>query len=374
MRNIYIQLAEINPGTPGLVLATVTGSKGSTPQKAGSSALFSNDKLIAGTVGGGIVENRIREYAGISAAQKSSAIINFSLDNDIEASEEAVCGGIISILVDAEPLSHQDVFIALARSLKQGHGGVLVTKVTAWNESLVNIRRYWTAGEELPLPEDFREPVMREVGNILARKTAAVFREVEIPVAGEDQPAVFLLEPVLPFPRLIIAGAGHVGKALSHQGRLLGFEVTVIDDREEYANSTNLPDADNIIVKNIGEAMSEVARDSDTYIAIVTRGHSHDADALRACIGSDVAYIGMMGSRSKVAAMHREFVSKNYATEEQWNKVYAPIGLEIGSQTVEEIAVSIAAQLVECRQQAIGTDPPQADRGSSIKHQAFSGQ
>lgn len=350
MKNIYIQIAELKQNLPGLVLATVTGTKGSTPQKPGSSALFRNDKLMTGTVGGGIVENRIREYSAISAAKKASAILHFSLDNDIEAAEEAVCGGTISILVDAEPLSHSEAFMDMARSLKEGHGGVLVTRVSPWNESLVNIRRYWTTGGEIPLPDNFREPVMREVENILSRKALAIFRELEIPVPGEDQPVVFFLEPVLPLPRLIIAGAGHIGKALSHQGRLLGFEVTVIDDREEYANSSNLPDADNIIVSDIGKAMGGVVKNGETYIAIVTRGHSHDADALRACIGTDAAYVGMMGSRSKVAAMHREFISKKYATEEQWEKLCTPIGLEIGSQTVEEIAVSIAAQLVQYRQ------------------------
>jgi xanthine dehydrogenase accessory factor len=349
MRNIYIQLAEIKPNTPGLVLATVIGTRGSTPQKPGSSALFRNDKLLSGTIGGGIVENRIREYAEISSAKKASACLHFSLENEIEALEEAVCGGTISILVDSEPLSHQDVFRALAQSLREGHGGVLVTKVTAWNESLVNIRRYWTTGDELPLPDKFRSTIMREVSNILSRKASAVFREIEIPIPGEEQPALFFLESVLPLPRLVIAGAGHIGKALSHQGKLLGFEVTVIDDREEYANPANLPDADNIIVRNIGEAMREISKDSTTYIAIVTRGHSHDADALKACIGCDVAYIGMMGSRSKVAAMHQEFISKKWITEEQWEKVCTPIGLEIGSQTVEEIAVSIAAQLVQYR-------------------------
>jgi xanthine dehydrogenase accessory factor len=150
----------------------------------------------------------------------------------------------------------------------------------------------------------------------------------------------------VPLPRLVIAGAGHIGRALSHLGRLLDFEVTVIDDRKEYANPVNLPDADHIIVKDIGEAMQEEKKDNNTYIAIVTRGHNHDADALRPCIGSPAAYIGMMGSKKKVAKMHEEFIKNKWATEEKWQKICTPIGLEIGSKTIEEIAVSIAAQLV----------------------------
>ena len=157
------------------------------------------------------------------------------------------------------------------------------------------------------------------------------------------------MESVFPLPQLVIAGAGHIGKALSHLGNMLGFEVTVIDDRPEYANSENLPDASCIIVKDIGEAMQEIRKNDDTYVVIVTRGHKDDAAALRPCIGSALAYTGMIGSRKKIAAMRENFIEKGWATSEQWDTIYAPVGLDIKSQTVEEIAVSIAAQLVLVR-------------------------
>jgi xanthine dehydrogenase accessory factor len=130
---------------------------------------------------------------------------------------------------------------------------------------------------------------------------------------------------------------------------MLDFEVIVIDDRREFANPDNLPDADHIIVKNIGEAMEVIEKTADTYIVIVTRGHKDDGVALKPCIGSDVAYVGMIGSKGKVAKMHSEFIRQGWATEEQWNRIYTPIGLDIKSKTVEEIAVSIAAQLVLVR-------------------------
>jgi xanthine dehydrogenase accessory factor len=123
----------------------------------------------------------------------------------------------------------------------------------------------------------------------------------------------------------------------------------VIDDRNEFANKGNLPDADHIIVRDIGEAMQEIEKNSNTYIVIVTRGHSNDAEALKPCLGSDARYIGMIGSRAKTAKLHNNFVRNNWATEEQWSRIFTPIGLEIGSKTVEEIAISIAAQLVLVR-------------------------
>jgi xanthine dehydrogenase accessory factor len=150
-------------------------------------------------------------------------------------------------------------------------------------------------------------------------------------------------------PKLVIAGAGHVGKALSHLGRLLDFEVTVIDDRPEYANPANIPDADHLIVQDIGKAMRELDRGPDTYIVIVTRGHHHDGEALKPLIGSGAAYVGMIGSLHKVGVMKKRFLGEGWSTPEHWEEVYAPVGLAIGSQTVQEIAISIAAQLVAVR-------------------------
>ena len=125
--------------------------------------------------------------------------------------------------------------------------------------------------------------------------------------------------------------------------------MTVIDDRAEYANSNNLPDAEHIIVRDIGEAIGEIGNYADTYFVIVTRGHKDDANALRSCLGKKSAYIGMIGSRTKVSQVHDRFIENGWATEEQWAAIHTPIGLEINSQTVEEIAISIAAELVLVR-------------------------
>jgi xanthine dehydrogenase accessory factor len=104
--------------------------------------------------------------------------------------------------------------------------------------------------------------------------------------------------------------------------------------------------------------MQEVKKVKDTYVVIVTRGHKDDAAALKPCIGSDLAYIGMIGSRNKITTMRMNFIEKGWASVEQWAKIYAPVGLDIKSQTVEEIAVSIAAQLVlirNSRKQRVGS-------------------
>ena len=354
MKNIYSKIVESGMRTRGLVLATVTGTSGSTPQKPGSSALFAEGKLIAGTVGGGVIENRTAIYASGCVEAKESALLHYSLDKETTDREEAVCGGTITILADSDPLAHMSVFREMGQSIGDGVPGVLVTRVVPWNNTHVMIKRCWSTGYgALKIPGEAGEKIMTEIRNSIASGNRAGYRELDVVIPGERQGAKIFLEPVLPLPRLVIAGAGHIGRAVSHQGRLLGFEVTVIDDRQEFANSDNLPDADNIIVKDIGSAMRDIQCDRDTFIVIVTRGHSHDADALKPCIGAPAAYVGMMGSSVKVAKMHREFVEKGWATEGQWQKICTPIGVEIGSKTIEEIAVSIAAELVQARNETM---------------------
>ena len=167
------------------------------------------------------------------------------------------------------------------------------------------------------------------------------------------------VEPARPIPQLVITGAGHVGRVLARSGRLLDFEVTVIDDRPEFVNSTNIPDADHCVVGDIGDSMGRLEIRPDTYIVIVNRGHRGDADALRQCIGSDAAYIGMIGSKRKIEQMREKFLQEGWATAEQFDRVHAPIGLDIDAKTVEEIGISIAAELVaERRRRLRGMSTP----------------
>lgn len=349
MKNIYLQITEEDKLKTRLVLATVTRTMGSTPQKPGSSALFSSQGLVSGTVGGGIVEGRVQDKALEAINSKKSGHYTFNLYNDISKIEEAICGGEISVLLDADPGSNMPVFHQLRKSIQDRIPGVLLTMVTGTDDSSVLISRYWFSSSSVPsMQKEYLDRIIPVANEMIAKRNSYDYREIEL--ALNDKPSsVILLEPVFPPEHLVIAGAGHIGRALAHLGSFLGFEVKVIDDRPEYANKDNIPAADHIIVKEIGKALSELKKTDDTYVIIVTRGHKDDAGALKPCIGSELAYTGMIGSRKKVTAMRENFIEKGFASREQWDKIHTPIGLDIGSQTVEEIAVSIAAQLIQVR-------------------------
>jgi len=338
------------PAIRNPVLITVTGTEGSTPQKPGSSAIFGNGVLITGTVGGGVVEGRTLEAALKYSKTKESHYLQYQLDKNVTDPEEAICGGRVTILIDADPLAHLPVYSLIGKSISEREPGVLITKVTGSGNEALTINRYWMTGKIKPdLQPDIIEKIEPVIRELLSSPFSDEYRRIDMDGPAESASTAVFLEPVFPLPELIIAGAGHIGKALSHLGKLLGFEVTVIDNRSEYANPYNLPDADHIIVEEIGTAVETIEKRSDTYIVIVTRGHSDDAVTLKSCIGSNSGYIGMIGSKAKVAKMHSDFILRGWATEEQWNRIYTPIGLEIRSKTVEEIAVSIAAQLIMVR-------------------------
>jgi len=350
MKNIYLKILDEIGSNPFLALATITETSGSTPGKPGSSALFSKSGLIAGTIGGGVVEGRVKVFAQEAIPLKQSGYPDFNIGYDIAKKDEAICGGEVSVLVDANLSNSIGEFESMRLSLEEHIPGVMVTMVTNHTGKSVLINRYWITGKtEQVLPVEFHSQIKPVVDSMIRKSDPYDYRAMELSLSGQEPSSTFFLEPVFPSKKLIIAGAGHIGKALSHLGSMLGFEVTVVDDRPEYANESNLPEADHVVVGNIGDVLSKMEMDNNTFVVIVTHGHKDDASALKPCVGADLAYLGMIGSRGKVGKMRTDFLANGWATNEQWSKIYAPVGLEIKSQTVEEIAISIAAQLILVR-------------------------
>jgi xanthine dehydrogenase accessory factor len=348
MREIRrIVLENLRSGS-GLVLATVVSKTGSAPQVPGASALFDSEGLVAGTIGGGRMEAEVQKIA--REVLQSGVSDQYIFDLDEGGPDGAICGGEATVLVDARPLDHLEVFEMMEKDLSQKIEGSLLTVVLEKDKKGKNIRRYWINGEQTEQPFEGLDPgTVEAIREELDHVSFGAFREIRLSGRQWPEELIAYLEPVKPMPRLVIAGAGHVGRAVAHLGRWLHFEITVIDDRAEYVNRRNLPDADHLVVSDFNEFFKGFKAGGDTYIVIVTRGHGHDAEVLKSCIRSDAAYIGMIGSSRKVAHMKGEFLEKGWAKPEQWARIHTPIGIQINSKTVQEIAVSIVAQLVAVR-------------------------
>ncbi len=159
------------------------------------------------------------------------------------------------------------------------------------------------------------------------------------------------VEPVEPLLRAFIFGAGHISRSLSRVCSMLGFSVTVVDDRESFANRERFPEAEEVIAGNYEEIFPQLEIDSGCYLIIVTRGHRDDMRVLRWAVTTDAGYIAMIGSRRKVISVVKELQKEGLAPE-RFQRVHAPMGLDIGAITPEEIAVSVAAEMIAVRRRA----------------------
>ena len=156
------------------------------------------------------------------------------------------------------------------------------------------------------------------------------------------------VDPLAPDPRLYIIGAGHVGWHLGRIAAEAGFKIHVVDDREKFASRERFPGAEEVIADSIPEWLERAEIPPSSFVVIVTRGHQHDLDALRALAGRDLKYLGLIGSRAKVARIYTA-LGEEGTSPERLERVHAPIGLDIGAVTPAEIAIAILAQLIAVR-------------------------
>ena len=153
------------------------------------------------------------------------------------------------------------------------------------------------------------------------------------------------VEPIIPKPTLYIFGGGHIALPLARLGKMLGFRVVVLDDREEYANPERFPEADKTIAGDFTKTLSQLSVDNFSYLVIVTRGHSFDQTVLAWAVQTNAHYIGMIGSKKKNRTIFDNLRSQKISDSEL-KRVHAPIGLDINAETPEEIAVSILAEII----------------------------
>lgn len=308
----------IDSGTRFAMLL-ILRDRGSTPRKAGTRALVDAAGDIWGTIGGGLLEAECRRLARDALDTGRVLVHELQFTGTDASGDDPVCGGEVSVLIDPQPARHRAALAAAARALRRRVPGALTTRCR---------------GRE-------------------ALEVEMVFHE-ERPAYRHESPRYFseprgegLVEPLLPRARLIVVGGGHVGQALARAAALAEFEIVILEDRPEFADPALFPPG---VIARCGESrqlLDDLVADDQTALVLVSRGHRSDAEALAVAIGQPWGYIGMMGSRRKVALLREQFLRDDLATPQEWARLHAPIGLEIGAQTVPEIAISIVAQLIQ---------------------------
>jgi xanthine dehydrogenase accessory factor len=251
---------------------------------------------------------------------------------------------------------NQEVFAAVADALERGEPAALVTIVATHGSTPQRVgakmlvfgdgRMVGTIGGGCYENDAFWKA--REA--ITARKPQLVHYELSDDFAQETglicggQMDVYI-EPIEPSPELYVIGAGHVGTHLARLAQEVGFHVHVVDDREKFANRERFPAATEVLAEDIPGWIARTSLAPHAYVVIVTRGHTNDLEALRALAPRDLRYLGLIGSRAKVARIYDALTADGMPAE-HLKKVHAPIGLDIGAVTPQEIAVSILAELI----------------------------
>ena len=271
-----------------------------------------------------------------------------------------------------------EVLAALVRALERGEDSALVTIVSAQGSTPQRVgakmlvfadgRTVGTIGGGC-----YENDALWKAKEALQTRTSRLVRYELTDDVAEESGLIcgghmqVYIEPVEPIPDLYLIGAGHVAQHLARVATPAGFRTHVVDDREKFANRERFPDAEGIVVDAIPEWLSRSSLPRNTYVVVVTRGHRHDFEALRMLATRDLRYLGLIGSKAKVKRLYDLLV--NEIPAECLSRIHAPIGLDIGAITPEEIAVSILAELIAVRRGRI--DEPHV-AGASLQWKRMS--
>jgi xanthine dehydrogenase accessory factor len=341
VREIVDEVLALLDAGEDFALVKLAGDRGSTPRAAGAEMLVRRDGSIAGTIGGGLLElTMMREAAGVLEARTAARLVDLRLaGRDLASDEEMVCGGSAEVLI---------TYVAPGDD-------ALRTVAAAVRAARAARRRAWLF---TLLPMDLRDGVeyclLGEDGDLTGARPCdpQVLRTAVAKVAvhgsttlPDDRRA--LVEPVEAPSTAIVCGGGHVGRAVAPAALAAGFAVTVLDDREEFADPRRFPGARTVLGPFQG-ALERLGVDQDSYVVIVTRGHTHDRDVLEQALRTPARYVGLMASRSKHARMVAALREAGLG-DDDISRVHSPIGLDIGAETPGELAVSIVAEMISVR-------------------------
>ncbi|WP_027187471.1 XdhC family aldehyde oxidoreductase maturation factor [Desulfovibrio cuneatus] len=346
---LEIACAHLEQGTP-VALARVVAHKGSAPRGTGSRLLAGVQGLLAGTVGGGLAEAKTLEACQQALAEGTARILDFSLTGMLAAKSDMICGGTLRVLV--EPFFPATAPLALYKALLAAltaRGATLVTRLgSILPQGDATFQVTPVLVEHLGHSVLF--PAAEPMGVPLAQETVAQLMAAVAPpqeaalcrVQGDEYFVDYFPPPL----RMIIAGGGHVSRPTAQIAALAGFEVTVLDDRPEFAEASRFPWATAVhMTPEFAHCFAGLPITPRTYIVIVTRGHVHDASALAQALRTEAGYIGMIGSRRKKAEVYAGMRAMGF-TDEDLARVCCPIGLDIRAETPEEIAVSIVGECI----------------------------
>jgi xanthine dehydrogenase accessory factor len=360
----YERMSELAAAGVPFAVATVVRTQGSTPQVVGARLVVTGDpgERPAGTLGGGCVEADAIVTAREVIRSGDRVLHVHQLNEELAWNTGLVCGGTMWILIepgaDALTCGADDM---LPHALAAVRGDAAIAFAT----------RFLRTGSP-PLQFDSRVAVL--AGGRLAgtlgdqhldeRARDAALEQLRLGTARMvplDDTSELLIEPIARRPRLVVAGGGHVARALAKQAKLLDFEVTILEDRPEFADPARFDGAE-VLTGSIVDNIAAFPYRDTTWLVVATRGHKLDADCVLAAARTSVRYIGLLGSRRKTLLV-AEMLRGEGLPEERIAAVRAPVGLDLGGRTPAEIALAVLAEITQVRYGGTGQPLTLGTRG-----------
>jgi xanthine dehydrogenase accessory factor len=355
-KEVYLGLEKVFYQKLEAALITVTSVLGSTPRKPGAKMLVFADGTMVGTIGGGCGEAEGRREALNVIVSCTSKIYRLNMTADMAQEEGMVCGGVMELFIDylgfQSSMEQTNLNKEYLSAIKETTNPTIVTVIEALDEHLIGKKLFIKNTRDVL--GDLGLEVLSKIAHESVEIGSKSCQPQLISLDSEFEPCVssvtkaayrLLIEPPTTVVQLLILGAGHIALPLATMAKILGYEVTVVDDRPSFANSTRFNTADTIICNDFERVLEEITINPQTFVVIITRGHRYDKVCLRKVINQPAAYIGMIGSRKRVKALIAELEEEGVPIE-LLQKLYSPIGLKIGAETPEEIAVSILSELI----------------------------
>lgn len=384
MRELFQEIIDTLQAGETAAMATIVKRKGSVPREVGAKMLVHRGGKISGTVGGGCGEAEVWRSALNVIDTLRPNMVQVDLTEEIAMESQGVCGGIFDVFVQPwhnTPLAGQptmqDIAGAISDALEGEQAIVLATVIAAdgpWRASIGRQMLVHEGGEtigNLMLPDAPAELMPRLVQ---AAQHAIVSGKPQIEnvraslaldssmAAQQATWAEIFIEPFVPRPVLLIAGAGHIAMPLAALAHQMNFAVSVTDDRVSFVNRERFPSAKQLLLGDIEAILRGYPITPRTHVVLVTRAHAHDVQGLRAIIDSPAAYIGMIGSQRRVWAVFK-LLHQEGVPAEKLARVRAPIGLNLGGASPEEIALSIMAEIIMLRHDGSGRAMSESLRG-----------
>ncbi|HIJ56809.1 MAG TPA: XdhC family protein [Deltaproteobacteria bacterium] len=324
-------------------IACVISRTGSGPREAGAMMLLTEDGFTAGTVGGGLLEAQVMDLAQTVIQSGKPVCKTFNLDADAAADDGMICGGTVAVLINRIYPSEATtvaLYEKLLNHLKQRNTVHLIISIQEHSGGIrTGLGLFSIDGADpgtLPVSAEEVESLSNETGN-------------HFPLLTRLRKERFFILPINLPEVVFIFGAGHISQVLTPFCRTVGFYPVVLDDREDFANPKLFPEAGEIIViDSFSGCFGGIEVDENSFLVVVTRGHSHDREVVSQALRTPAKYIGMIGSRRKRDGIYMTLRKEGFS-EDVLKRIYSPIGLNIGAQTPAEIAVSIVAELIAVR-------------------------